>query len=771
MPYSITTKDGITVQNIPDDVPADDPSLRERVAKARAQRDALNRPQPTTPSREIPARQAQTVPAPQGGNVLQQVRRAVTGEGHKRADDRELTMSDLDRNPDTGASGVLRNVTRAIGLPEGVQRAAQQFGGGLDAEFSPEGQAVSWGFFLDPNERSRADIIRKNIPNAEWRRDEYGTLQFRRDARRPWVSINSQGLSQQDVQTVGNEIGKYYAASRIPGLNTQASAPAGRIVQAAATGAVATGGGQTAAIPLGGRGPNPGDIAISAGGAGAGQAVGDLVVAPVVRSVASRLRPAQEVVDDAGRAIASRQTSAANEAVTPDPRMQAYAEADEFGIPLTRGQASGKPRARQVEDDMLTGGSSEAAQNVMGRFADRQAQAIEDAGIRLATRGSDPLGATIDDAGIALQSSLAARREALEQAADKAYERAFTAARNEAVAASDELGARVAAANDEVFMPSAPATAIIEKLQSLIARGEATYATVERARQALNRVAATAAKSGDDANLFAVQRVKQELDDWAANSMRTPEARATFDESRQVFSELKQLYGASGPKDAGGRAVERAIELERTGQQIAESILGAGNRPPQQTLAAVRRIKEIATTTTREGRIAARPGATAGAKGFNRGQLPEELQALREATFRRVMSPLANRREGARIPVQTVVNNLEAALNGPGKEIFDELFTPAERAAVERYVAVLKKLVPPDGVGRSGTAQTAMRMIQSATGDIFNRLFGIISTPARDVGAYYGAKTATSRWLVLPQRRATAAIGAGAAVDASQTDE
>jgi hypothetical protein len=37
MPYSITTKDGITVQNIPDDEPADSPRLKERVAQIRAQ--------------------------------------------------------------------------------------------------------------------------------------------------------------------------------------------------------------------------------------------------------------------------------------------------------------------------------------------------------------------------------------------------------------------------------------------------------------------------------------------------------------------------------------------------------------------------------------------------------------------------------------------------------------------------------------------------------------------------------------------------------------
>lgn len=43
MPYSITTKDGITIQNIPDDEPADSPRLRDRVAQIRSQMS----PQPT----------------------------------------------------------------------------------------------------------------------------------------------------------------------------------------------------------------------------------------------------------------------------------------------------------------------------------------------------------------------------------------------------------------------------------------------------------------------------------------------------------------------------------------------------------------------------------------------------------------------------------------------------------------------------------------------------------------------------------------------------
>lgn len=45
MPYSITTKDGITIQNIPDDVPADSLQLKERIAKIRSQGASAPKPQ------------------------------------------------------------------------------------------------------------------------------------------------------------------------------------------------------------------------------------------------------------------------------------------------------------------------------------------------------------------------------------------------------------------------------------------------------------------------------------------------------------------------------------------------------------------------------------------------------------------------------------------------------------------------------------------------------------------------------------------------------
>lgn len=50
MPYSITTKDGITINNIPDDMPADHPELRQRVATIRGQKAPAPAPDVTAPS-------------------------------------------------------------------------------------------------------------------------------------------------------------------------------------------------------------------------------------------------------------------------------------------------------------------------------------------------------------------------------------------------------------------------------------------------------------------------------------------------------------------------------------------------------------------------------------------------------------------------------------------------------------------------------------------------------------------------------------------------
>lgn len=68
MPYSITTKDGITISNIPDDLPHDAPELKQRVATLRAQSgQGGGIPMPTATEQAAPA---PPVTAPKSGYLM-----------------------------------------------------------------------------------------------------------------------------------------------------------------------------------------------------------------------------------------------------------------------------------------------------------------------------------------------------------------------------------------------------------------------------------------------------------------------------------------------------------------------------------------------------------------------------------------------------------------------------------------------------------------------------------------------------------------------------
>lgn len=725
-----------------------------------------DKPQPTPASRTVPQPRMDVAPPPPARG-LQGVRDAVTGAGRRDPKVSEFTRVDLDRNPETGISGALARVGEFFDMTPAQVLALREAGSGYDALGDARTWGVELGYFLDPNERSRAEIIRRQVPSAEFRRDAQNNLQVRASPEHPWRYINRPGLSAQDIITPASEMVK-----AIPAAIASAT-PQGvlaRLGVAGATSAATTAASQTSAVPFGGRGPQTGDVVMSGIGGAGGQALGEVGhgAAQAVLNWTGRGAVAREL---AGREAAAAADRSAIEAVTTDPAIRAYAAADEFGVPLTRGQASGNARRRQNEDDMLRGGSTEAAQSVMGRFADRQAAAIRDAGRRIATRGADPIGETIEDAGTALQASLASRRAALEADVDKAYDAAFAAAKAETVPASDELAARVAALVDENFLDAPAATRVIDRLQQLISSGRANFATVERARQALNGIIQDARDARNNALATAASMIKTELDDWTQGAMTTPAARETFNASRQIFGELKQLYGQQGARDAGGRAVENAIELERTGTQIAESILGAGNRPPAQALAAVNRIKKIATETRRDGRLAARPGATAGAKGFESGQVPEEMQALREAVFHKVLAPLDRRAEGGLVPAQTVATNLRQALDGPNKAIMAELFTEPELQAMRRYLEVVERIIPPTGVNTSGTAPAIARMIQGYTGQMFKTIFGVVQYPVEQITSRAAADHAISRQMIFLPQRSFAAHGVAATEAATDSDD
>lgn len=103
MPYSITTKDGITIQNIPDETPADSPELKQRVASIRSQ---LN-PKPTADQELLSSAPMRLAKGGADGitGAAQLLERITPGSGA------------INRGADAAGDWLNRNVFNKLGLP------------------------------------------------------------------------------------------------------------------------------------------------------------------------------------------------------------------------------------------------------------------------------------------------------------------------------------------------------------------------------------------------------------------------------------------------------------------------------------------------------------------------------------------------------------------------------------------------------------------------------------------------------------------------------
>ena len=490
---------------------------------------------------------------------------------------------------------------------------------------------------------------------------------------------------------------------------------------------------------------------------------------------------------------------AANVRRLGQPAPEAPQLEQEFG-PMTRGERTGRPRERLQEDDMRRGMGSDQAQSTLRAFDARRAQQIRDNAMQVVTRGQQPLSQDVGEAGVILGDELRTARQALRERANSQYQRAFELAQNEPIpqGLNETPSVRMAAAANEYgFDIPAPAGRAVQNLENQIREGTATHANVERARQALNRELGTAANARNDAQEFIYSRLIGALDEWQEGTLTNPQARRAMQEARGIYAEGQNLFaqrtrtdlstGQTGRMDPGGRAIDRTINTDLTGEQIIDGILGTGRRPPAQALGAVRRIKELGTEsiiyTNRNAASGVRVpgrgrvgGRTAGQRRFAaddpnapptrqnpRGGMEQptrELQALREGMWHRLLAPLDDylarietngAREGGLLPAQKMVTQLDNALNGPGREITQTIYTAREIEAMQRLLRYFKRIVPPAGANYSGTAAAIFRQIGGALDAAVNVIPGLgwalsaMRSASKDLSSTVAAQRAVAR--------------------------
>ena len=164
MPYSITTKDGITINNIPDNVPADSPELKARVAAIRAGQ------QPAESVLE--AGGAPTPEEPSNMGFFEGIAESVTGA--KRSASPEVATA-------------LQEGRTIYAMPE-----TNQLSFGLV-------KSALGGLLANPEEKAK--IFQANFPGLTYRKDELGTI-FLKSPTDGKEYVIEPGLTAGDIPAV-----------------------------------------------------------------------------------------------------------------------------------------------------------------------------------------------------------------------------------------------------------------------------------------------------------------------------------------------------------------------------------------------------------------------------------------------------------------------------------------------------------------------------------------------------------------------------------------
>lgn len=500
------------------------------------------------------------------------------------------------------------------------------------------------------------------------------------------------------------------------------------------------------------------------GDAGMSREVTEAVVAHLRNGEVDAARVA--IAQQLPNASMARMPTLARQIQSPDEALVSTLSEEEW-MPLTAGERAGDPSAMQRESALRRAGPARA-QAMLHGFEDRRAARLQDRLMRnIATRDAEPLNDSASSAGTMIADDLRAGLEAMEAAQAARYARAMKLAGQHPVAGSDELAANVARVVEENFLDAPAALSVIDRLSSQVRQGNATYATVERARQQLNRQLGAAMRSGDDAQAFAIRRIIDEVDSYVAPRLPR-KARQAIDEARGYTREMLSLYGEQarpqlstgqvGRRDLGGRRIQNIVETDIGGDAVIDTIFGASSRPPQASLAFVRRIVDRATRHTVTGGYQAPTGGAGqqvrapGRRSLRGGKATRggreisntsdnletisdpSLRSLREAFVYRLGRSLDNRQSGDGLSARTMATQLRSAL-GPQRELTQLMFNPEEVATMERALAHIERAVPPSGSFQPSAPGIAQDAAERSLAAITARVFRSVPFIGEPIGS------------------------------------
>lgn len=390
-------------------------------------------------------------------------------------------------------------------------------------------------------------------------------------------------------------------------------------------------------------------------------------------------------------------------------------QADEFGVPLTRGQVSGSNKllAREEKLRQFEG----PAKPIMQRFDQKQRESI---------------GASVDNQGAAFgeQANMGERvSNALRDKVAFSKERASSlydiASEGNLSVKAEALGAlprvmqeKLAAANVTVDERLTPAAKIaLEEIQkagnldgaiSPLSNADRSLVTdpkggpsfgvaleaLERLRKRVGKLQGT--PRSDDS--LALNAIRNNLDDWIDQSVDT--ALFTGDDEalnilKQARAESSNYLGITRPKpgDAAGARIQQMQEDNVTAREVSNWLYGA----------------DIVSPSLEAPRVAGRLKLILGPKS-------EEFSAVRASAWDRLTKDLAT---GDARSATMVAKRINEFTNGKGRDLAKVLFEPEQLARMRLFAGVLEKTITPkDATNPSRSAFMLGPMMAGVTNSI-----------------------------------------------------
>lgn len=650
-------------------------------------------------------------------------------------------------------------------------------------------QEIAARLYQARGEDAMVDVLRRYDPDLVRGKDKYGNqiVNFR---GKPYY-LNKSGLSQRDLSETARDV---TITAPFSGAATAVTRGAPVLVRAIAQGAAGGAGSLTIDAASSAAGSRQGvdvpALVASVLGGGAGEMLGSAAasIVNVIRTKPDKYVDAAGALTDEGRRIFAAAGFDADEVSTnvanafaararktgPTEATAREAAAGEFGIPLTRGQATGDFGTIAFEQAAKANARGEMAGDIMrGRF-NRQYEAVDAAKGNMARELGPTATGDVQDAAGTVLTGVRNREEAHGQMVDAAWDQARKGAKGVTIPKAEirklpDVAREALRADPRLFTPDDSETlypAAVSAMRLLQRWGDLDIGEMTtKSGQAVSPLGVglevadelrkmLSGKGGllDDAkspgDRLRVKAIANAVGDWLDDmadqqlmrGQHSKEALEQFKSARKASAKHFQLFGESagrGADDAAGRTIERMIKADVTEQEVANWIWGKSR--VGESGDAYRVIKRLGEIT---------------------GRNSEEWDAIRRGMWLKVVTNA----EGKTQPgAQQTAQDIFEFVNGKGRAIAQELYSRDEIAKMRRFAATLKNMVPPaDATNPSKSGYEVAR----ALGDVFNvnapfyiRIFGLAANANNARKAIGGGapKTRTSVPSTVP---AASSVGA-----------